>query len=409
MFYRRNISSNLKDALNRSPVVFLTGGRQTGKSTLIKEVCGEEYTYVSLDDLRFLAQAKYDPIGFLAGLPKPLILDEVQRVPEIFLAIKQDVDNNRVNGRYALTGSANPLLIPQVSDSLAGRMEILQLFPLSQGELNNHDERFIDHIFQETVSFKKISAIDRDTLLQKMIIGGYPLVQNRRERDRDAWFESYIMTLLQRDVKDLANIEGITQLPDLLKLLAARTSGLLNNAELSRTSGIAATTLHRYVTLLEILFLVYFQPAWSANLARRLVKSPKTYLIDTGLLAFENGMQVQRLKSDGTLLGALIENFVVSELRKQMTWNELRVGLYHYRTQANIEVDIILENKAGQIVAIEVKASESIRPDDSNGLRQLREDLGAKFVRGIILYTGSEIVPINEQITALPISYLWHL
>jgi predicted AAA+ superfamily ATPase len=407
MIFKRNITETLKRALKRSPVVLLTGARQTGKSTLIKEVCGEEYTYVSLDDLRFLAQAKYDPIGFLAGLPKPLILDEVQRVPEIFLAIKQDIDINRVHGRYALTGSANPLLIPQLSDSLAGRMEILQLFPLSQGELNHRHERFIDRVFSTEQFFSAPPLISRVDLLKRIIVGGYPVIQGRDEQDRDAWFESYITTILQRDVKDLANIEGITKLPDLLRLLAARPSGMMNVAELSRTSGIATTTLHRYIVLLETLFLVYLQPAWSANLSKRLVKSPKSYLIDTGLLAFENGLQEQRLLAAGTLLGGILENFVVGELRKQMTWSDLRVRIYHYRTQNNSEVDIVLEDKAGRVVGIEVKASESITPRDSKGLRELQESLGDKFIRGIILYSGSQTIPISEQITALPITTLW--
>lgn len=407
MKIKRNIELNLKRALGRSPVVMLTGARQTGKSTLIQAACGPEYTYVSMDDLRFLAQAKQDPIGFIAGLPKPVILDEVQRVPEIFLAIKQDVDENRVSGRYALTGSANPLLIPRVSDSLAGRMEILQLFPFSQGELNHHQEHFIDKVFAPETVFKASEVLSKADLLKKMVAGGYPLVQGKDEQDRDAWFESYITTLLQRDVKDLANIEGLMRLPDLLKFLAARSSGLLNVAEVSRSSGIAATTLHRYLTLLETLFLVYLQPAWSANLAKRLVKSPKSYLLDTGLLAFENGVQEQRLLTDGTLYGSMLENFVVSELRKQMGWSATRVGLYHYRTQNNVEVDIILEDKAGRIVGIEIKGSETFSPRDSKGLLELQETVGDKFVRGIILYTGSQVVPVNAKIQALPISLLW--
>jgi predicted AAA+ superfamily ATPase len=354
-----------------------------------------------------LTQAKYDPIGFLAGLPKPLIVDKVQRVPKLFLAIKQDVDNNRINGRYALIGSANPLLIPQLSDSLAGCMEILQLFPLSQGELKNQHELFIDHAFDKEYIFRNPAEMSRGELLKKIIIGGYPLVQNKAEKDRDAWFESYIMTLLQRDVKDLAHIEGITKFPDLFKLLATRSSNLLNVAELSRTSGIATSTLHRYLVLLETLFLLYFQPAWSTNLSKRLVKSPKSYLIDTGLLAFENGIHEEWLQTDGKLLGGLLENFIVGELRKQMTWSTIRVRMYHYRTLGNVEVDIILEDKAGRVIGIEIKASDTVTVRDSNGLRELQETLDAKFIRGIILYTGSQIIPINAKIMALPISILW--
>jgi uncharacterized protein len=404
----------LERALARSPVVLLTGARQTGKTTLIKEI-GQDasYTYVTFDDLRFLSAAKHDPIGFIAGLQKPVILDEVQRVPEIFLAIKHDVDEHRVAGRYALTGSASPLLIPRLGDSLAGRMEIFELFPLSQGELLGRVEVFIDRAFNGQVPLVSPEPISKKnlkkSLYEKVIMGGYPLVQNLDQEGRDSWFNSYITTILQRDVRELAHIAGLSELPHLLRILATRVGQLLNVAELARTSGIASSTLHRYLTLLETIFIIYFQPPWSANLGKRLVKAPKTYLVDTGLVSFLLGIDLERALGDGKLMGSVLENFVLAELYKQATWSTTRVKTYYFRTVTGIEVDIVLEDQAGHSIGIEVKSSDTVSSSDFKGLRYLEEAIGKNFIRGILLYTGSEYVPFSPTLCAVPITSLWEL
>ncbi len=409
MFFTRNITKKLEKAVSRSPVVLLTGARQTGKTTLVKHLGTiKNYSYVTFDDLRFLAAAKNDPIGFIQGVEKPVILDEVQRVPEIFLAIKHDVDESRIPGRFILTGSANPLLIPRLGDSLAGRIEILELLPLSQGELLGIQEKFLDCAFNKNCSFAvSQKEFSKAELYQTIIRGGYPLVQNYDDEGREEWFNSYITMILQRDVQDLAAISAISEMPHLLRLLASRVGNLLNVAELGRTTGIASTTLHRYMTLLETVFLVVFQPAWHSNLGKRLTKSPKTYLVDTGLLSFLLDIRIEKALSDYRFIGSVLENFVFNELQKQATWNSTRIKLYHYRTITGIEVGIVLENQAGNIVGIEVKNSETVNSQDFKGLSFLKEESGESFIKGILLYNGSQIIPFGKDLYAVPIHALW--
>jgi predicted AAA+ superfamily ATPase len=406
--FNRTLRAKLERAMGRSPVVLLTGARQTGKTTLVKQAgAAKQYNFVSFDDLRFLAAARNDPMGFIEGLAKPVILDEVQRVPEIFLPIKHDVDLNREPGRYLLTGSANPLLIPRLGDSLAGRMEILNMLPLSQGELIGNQDFFVDQLMSDWIPSGTFSQLSKEDLCSKIVTGGFPAAQGADDESRDAWFESYITTILQRDVQDLARIEGLTALPRLLHLLAARSSGLLNGAELARTAGLASTTLHRYLALLETLFLVHLQLPWSQNLGKRLVKAPKVYLVDTGLLAFLLGADKNRIIADGKLVGGIFENFVVGELRKQLTWCKTRASLFHLRSQSGVEVDIILEDAAGRIVGIEIKSSDSVMPSDFKGLRYLEEVLGDKFLKGILVYTGAQIIPFGNKLFAVPVQALW--
>lgn len=407
--FKRNIFSRLVDAMSTSFVVLLTGARQTGKTTLMELIAQEKgYTYSTFDDLRTLAAAREDPIGFIADLKKPIILDEVQRVPDIFLPIKQDIDKHKKAGRYILTGSANPLLIPHLSDSLAGRMEILNLWPLSQGELRGVQEKFIDRLFSNSFDTFACESLNKEKLVKILAHGGYPAMQKFENEIRmNAWCSSYLTTILQRDVQDLAKIEGLANLPNLMSLLAARVSGLLNVAELSRTSGISTTTLHRYLQLLQTLFLVILVPAWSTNISKRLSRSPKTYLVDTGLLAYLIGANYKRLTTDTKMNGSFLENFVVAELYKQVTWCDLRIRIFHYRTvQGSFEVDIILEDAAGHVVGIEVKSSETIHAGDFKGLKNLQETAGKKFVRGIVLYPGPRL-PFGKDLYALPISSLW--
>ncbi len=409
MYTPRSVLSRLKKSLKTSPVVLLTGARQTGKTTLVRELAQDgKYTYVTFDDLRFLSAARSDPIGFLAGLSKPVILDEIQRVPDLFLAIKHDVDQNRLPGRYLLTGSANPLLIPKVADSLAGRMEILRLYPFSQGELMHMQEHFIDSVFKS--SFKPLPApeIPIEVLCEMLVTGGYPIMQTLKEEETlESWCNSYITSLLQKDVRDLARIEGLRHLPNLLNLLSTRASCLLNVHELSRSSGIAATTLQRYLQLLQTLFLIDFILPWSVNDGKRFVKSPKVYLSDTGLLCFLLGVNQKKLLSTPSLRGNILENFVVSELLKQMTWNRNRTKLYFMRSTKGEEVDVVLENKERKIVGIEIKGKQQIEYEDFKGLRALKTASKDNFIRGIIVYPGEDCIPFGKDMFALPLSSIW--
>jgi uncharacterized protein len=406
--FQRNISTNLTDAMADTPVVLLNGARQTGKSTLVG-LYMETVTdgrYVTLDDATILAAATQDPAGFVSGFDGPVVLDEVQHAPGLFPAIKVAVDRDRRPGRFLLTGSADVLLLPNLSESLAGRMEILTLWPLSSSELAGSKDSFVDRVFSKDKLSSEQPIESRREILKRITTGGYPEVISRKSaRRRDAWFSSYIMTILQRDVRDLANIEHLTLLPGLLRLLAARSSSLLNYAELSRTLGLPQSTLKRYMSLLEMTFLVQPLLPWSANLGKRLVKSPKVMLCDTGLTAHLLGIDSAE-EPPAHVIGALVENYVVMELKKQIGWSTTRACIFHFREQTGKEIDVILENAAGQIVAVEVKASSTVDKNDIKHLKFLREKLGNKFVRGIVLYLGEEQVSFDETIQAVPLGYL---
>ncbi len=408
--FPRNIESELRAALSDTPVVLLNGARQTGKSTLVTALSKDlGATYVTLDDATVLSAASTDPAGFLKGLGASAVIDEVQKIPALFPAIKTLVDADRRPGRFLLTGSANVLMLPKISESLAGRMEIITLYPLSQGELLGRSGRFVDGLFAAELPRLPKEKIRYD-LADLVLAGGYPeAVQRPAGKRREAWFASYITAILQRDVRDLAHLEGLTEMPRLLALLAARVGGLLNMSELSRSSGIAHTTLKRYLSLLEATFLLQPLPAWSANLGKRLIKSPKIHLVDTGLCAHLTGLTKQRLTSDLTAFGPLLESFVVGELRKQATWSESRLKLYHYRTTAGREVDVVLEDAAGRLVGVEVKATATATKKDFAGLQSLMEDTGKRFVRGLVLHNGEEAVSFGEHQMALPISAIWRI
>ena len=405
--FKRNIKPELEKALLRSPVVLLNGARQVGKSTLVSEfIKSKGYQYLTFDDELIYLSAKNDPADFIANLPKPIILDEVQRVPEIFLPIKIDVDKNREAGRYLLTGSANPLLIPKLGDSLAGRMEVIDLMPLSQGEILGIKDSFVDLVFTDKLIINPIESLSKKNLYKKIITGGYPSVQNVDVEAEEAWMRSYLNLILQRDIKDLAQIEKIADLPNILKLLAHRAANLLNVAELSRDAKMVAQTLHRYISLLQTIFLINLQQPWSSNLSLRFIKSPKIYLLDSGLLFYLLGLNLQRV-DDEFQTGKILENFVVSELRKQITWSKIKPQLYHFRTASGEEVDVILEDRAGNVVGIEVKNSQKVTAQDLKGLKILKEKVGKKFIKGIVLYTGSSVVPLEEKLFAVPINALW--
>jgi uncharacterized protein len=408
MIYPRHTTQLLSEAASDTPVILLVGARQTGKSTLLSRLMpqGLSLACVTLDDLSVLEAMRTRPQSYLSGLPEQVVIDEVQRAPEIFLPIKESVDQNRKPGRYFLTGSANVLVLPRLADTLAGRMEVVTLWPLSQGELNGQREGFIETVFASG-PLPRCQGVDDPTLFNMLVTGGYPeAVQRETPRRRSSWFSGYITTLLQRDVRELSNIEGLSSLPNLLALLATRTGGLLNVSDLSRSVGIANATLHRYLNLLEAIFLVISVPPWHTNLGKRLVKAPRLYLNDTGILCHLLQTDGASLATNRNLLGPVLENFVVMELIKQRAWSNPLVTLSHYRTHTGQEVDIVLE--AGQrIVGIEVKSASTITQDHFKGLRSLQADADERFHRGIVLYTGNQVVQFDDTLWAVPISALW--
>ncbi len=409
--YHRAISSQVAAALTDTPIVLLIGARQVGKTTLaqtlLKASGTSETLSLTLDDPVTLSAARTDPVGFLARAPRSLHLDEVQRAPELFLPLKATVDRDRRPGRFLLTGSANVLALPRLSDSLAGRMEILTLSPLTQAEIEGKSENAIDRLFAGEFPHSVSSDAHAD-LWERITRGGFPEATLRADpKRRQAWFSSYLGAILQRDVQDLAHIEGLTQLPNLLTLLATRTTNLLNVADLSRMLGIANTTLHRYLTLLETIFLYMPLPAWHANLGLRLSKSPKVLLTDTGLALSLLSADEARLASDAFLRGAMLETFVMNELLHQLESATGLPRLYHFRTQGGVEVDGVLERKDGRLFGVEVKASSSVSADDFRHLKALQMVTGEKFVGGAVFYTGAHTLPFGEKLIALPIASLW--
>lgn len=411
----RHLAPLLADALLDTPVVLINGARQSGKSTLAQAVNSlpnaklAPRRYLTLDDSAVLNAAKTDPAGFINGLQGAITLDEVQRAPELFLPIKASVDRLREPGRFLLTGSADVLLLPGIADSLAGRMEVLSLWPLSTAELaGSPDINRADALFLGDWAALNVPPCDKADLVGKLVRGGFPEAAARAApARREAWFQSYVQAILQRDVRDLANIEQLTEIPNLLQLLATRSGTLLNLAELSRTARLPQTTLKRYFALLEMLFLVVRLPSWERNAGKRLVKAPKVFLPDSGLLNYFLADTSQSLTSKPGLPGGTVETFVLSELLKHIAFSQQRLTLWHYLTQSNTEVDFILENRLGQITGIEVKASATVDGKDFKGLRHLQETERAIFQRGIVLYAGREVVPFGENLWAVPLSVWW--
>ena len=408
---RRHITDGLLQALGDTPVVLVNGARQAGKSTLAQSAeIGGGRQYLTFDDPGVLAAAKRDPNGFIAGLNTPVTLDEVQRVPELFPAIKIAVDRRREAGRFLLTGSAKVLLLPKLSESLAGRLEVLTLWPFSQGEISGVREEFIDALFAKRPAWpvEKSRALGRTELLDKALAGGYPPVLARQSAARrKAWFQSYVVTILQRDVRDLANIADLTAVPRLLSLVATRAGSLLNFADLSRGLGLPQTTLKRYFALLEATFLVQLLQPWATNLGKRVIQTQKAYLNDTGLLAHLLGLTLKRLELEPGLAGSVLENFVLMEMRKQSAWSEVQPQFFYWRTASGQEVDIVLEDNAGRLVGVEVKASSTLAGGDVRGLQALADTAGKRWVRGVVLYTGTEVIPFASNLHGVPLAALW--
>ncbi len=408
---RRHLEPSLLAALGDTPVVLLHGARQTGKTTLARWVSGKSrsWRYLTFDDAAVLASAQADPAGFVAALEGPVVLDEVQRALPLFLSIKASVDRDRRPGRFLLTGSAQVLLLPKLSESLAGRMQVLTLWPFSQGEIEGAVEGFLDAMFARALPAMAAKAETRSDLIARALRGGFPEAHDRPADRRGEWLGSYLTTILQRDVRDLARIEGLADMPRLLALLAGRATGTLNAADLSRTLTVPLSTLKRYLALLEATFLVRLLPAWSANASVRLAKAPKLILTDTGLLAYLTGAGEERLALDPGAAGPLLENFIAMELVKQSAWSRSRPALFHFRTSTGREVDLVAEHPDGRVVGIEVKAAATVGASDFRGLEALREVAGKRFHRGIVLYTGAEALPFGPGLYALPLGALWRL
>lgn len=402
----RHAQRPLLEALADTPVVLIHGPRQSGKSTLGQSIEGGR-AYVTLDDPLALALAKRDPSAFVATHRPPVMIDEIQRAPELFLAIKLDVDRDRQPGKYLLTGSANVLNLPKLADSLAGRMEIVDLLPFSQAELQERRVNFVDSVFDLGI-LPESGPTDSSDMVERIVRGGFPEPSLRTSQARrDAWFGNYVRTLLERDVKDVANIDGLSQMPLLLRLLASRAGMTLNAAGLATETGIPYTSLKRYLGLLETIFLLRLVNTWSHDRSRILTKAPKAYLVDTGLLCHLGNLSARSLLDDPLRLKPALENFVAMELQKQCSFGKMKPWLLHLRTIRHLSVDFVLESQNGEVVGIQVKCGPTLHESDADGLRFLRDLAGENFVQGIVLYGGSTVQPLDADISGVPLSALW--
>lgn len=406
--FPRYLVPRLREALADSPAVLVHGPRQCGKTTLARLV-GEPrgYRYVSFDDEAVATAARADPVGFVSDLPARTILDEVQRVPEIFTSLKAAIDRRRTAGRFILTGSANVLLVPTLAESLAGRMAILRLHPLAQGEIGGRRPRFIERLFRAGF---KTGVADRlgPELADRITAGGYPAALARRSATRRrAWYRDHVEAQIQRDVRDLSRIRSLDTLPRLLAFAAAQTGRLVNVADLASPFELTRQTIHEHVTLLERVFLLERLPAWHANRLSRLVKRPKLHVGDTGVACALLGVDAGQLTADRPLLGALLETFVFQELRRQASWLPEPVEFFHFRDRDDFEVDIVLEQGALAVAGVEVKAAATVKDVDLRGLRKLRAVAGKRFVAGVVLYDGSAGIAFGDGLFAVPVRKLW--
>jgi predicted AAA+ superfamily ATPase len=406
----RRAQTLVSEALADTRVVLVNGARQAGKSTLTRLAADSQPGTVVrlLDDASTLRAAHDDPTGFVEH-DRLMVIDEIQLAPELLRAIKVLVDLDPRPGRFLLTGSSRILALRSLPDALPGRMEIIELWPFSQGEMGGGPDRFVDAVLRHGAGIEHSSRLRKRDYLDRAVVGGFPEAVRRTARRRAAFFASYLSTLIERDVLEVSSIERQADMFKLLALLAGRVSGLLVPGTLAGQSGIPRTTLVRYLELLSTVFLIKSIPAWATGHTSRAIGTPKLAFVDTGIACHLIGQDATRLDEPDGAAGPILENFVVMELARQLTWAEERARLYHYRTKEKLEVDAVIETPDGRVIAVEVKAGATVRTEDLAGLRNLAGHLGDKFVAGYVLYTGQQTLSFGNRIKAVPMDALWLL
>lgn len=405
--YPRTIEPRIAEALQDTPVVLLAGPRQAGKTTLVRRIAEQQgLRYLTLDDELTLLSAREDPVGMIRSIDRAVI-DEIQRVPQLLLAIKKSVDQDRRPGRFLLTGSANLMALPTVADSLAGRMETLSLLPLSQSEIESSSANWMDAAFAGRILQTAQPALGND-LIERVLRGGYPeAILRASAKRRLAWARQYIDAIIQRDVRDVAGIEKLDQLPRLLRALAQTAGQMCNYSQLGGQVGLDGKTASRYVGVFERMYLLKRIDVWSRNRLNRVVKTPKLQFIDSGLLATLLDLTTEEVQQDRTRFGDVLETFVFGELLKHTTTADDDYRLMYYRDADKFEVDVVIENAAGKLLCIEVKAAATIKESDLRGLKKLVGIAGDQFKMGVLLYDGTETMPLGNGIWAAPLSTLW--
>ena len=407
--YPRHVESRLREALEDSPVVLIQGPRQCGKTTLAQamgKLAG--YQYFTFDDEGVRSYAVEDPAGFVNALPERVILDEAQLAPGLFPSIKLSVDRNRTAGRFILTGSVNMLQMAQIKESLAGRTDIIWLHPFSQSELEQTTPGFLDTLFSPNFTIRQ--GLPSETrIIDRVVAGGYPAALQRSEARRANWYQTYIETLVVRDAPAIAEIHSLETLPQLLELAAARTAQLLSVNGLASSFQLNRLTIRSYLILLEKMFLLEKVPAWHSNHTKRLVKTPKIHLGDTGIACALLNLNKAALTENRALFGHVLETFVLQELKRQASAHTQRHTFYHFRNRDRnrAEVDIVIQRGATALAGVEVKASGTVKNSDFNGLRKLKEVAGKRFAGGVLLYNGDSTLSFGENLYALPLKVLW--
>jgi hypothetical protein len=406
----RHIRPLLVEVLGEARIACLLGPRQSGKSTLVRAVTADEHpaAYLTLDDPATLALAREDPTSFVAGSER-LAIDEIQRAPDLMLAIKQVVDRDQSRGRFLITGSANIITHPRIADALPGRVDYLTLWPFSQGELAERVPTFLEKAFAGDLPGLEDPPVGRAGYADIVVRGGFPEAVRAEAAQRQRFFGGYVGSILGREVGELGSVRDTEAAARILRLAAARSAALTNLSAIGRELEMDHKTVANHLRNLEQLYMVVRLPAWHANLGHRVIRTAKLHIADTGLLCSLLGVDAKRLIDDGTLAGSVFETFAVTEIVRQASSGNLAhdLHLHHYRDQPGNEVDLVLERLGGDVVGIEVKASANPRPRDAAGLKLLRDRLGDRFRQGILLHLGPTSIPIGERISAIPLAALW--
>lgn len=412
-YLNRNITQELEQNIETRPLTYLNGGRQVGKSTLCSHLPDNiKRNHITFDSPLVLATAKSQPAAFVDSLPNDIlnIIDEVQFAPEIFPYLKMKIDSNRLNGndkqKFLLTGSANLMAMPKLSEALVGRMSVLTLYPFSASEYYNLNKSLTERLFDEEL---RLSSFEDFNIVEVLKNSTYPEIATDAKIDRIKWFDSYLTTILNRDIKSLSDLKNPEMMVALFSLLSTRTGGLLNNTEVAKELGVDYRTYEKMFAFALNSFLVFNVKPWARpnKLSKRFVKSPKLYFTDCNFLSYIMKRDIDEIyENDKKVFGHVFENFVATELLKSAKLNNLELS--HYRTQAGKEADFVLENTQGDVVGIEVKSAKDINKKTYSGLLELKELCGDKFKKGIILYTGNDIVPLSEKIWAVPVCYFWN-
>lgn len=406
----RHLAQRVQVALQDTPAVLVNGPRQCGKTTLVRQF-EHGMTYITLDDPAMLAVAQQDPVGLVRQLDRAVI-DEVQRAPQLLLALKLAIDQDRRPGRFLLTGSANLLALPQIADSLAGRMEVHTLLPFSQAELQGRQNDFLQQAKAQNwplsrPDWRSPNQGPGASVLEHVLAGSYPEMRQRGSpQRRQAWAKAYIQTLVERDVQDIAHIEHLSRLPQLLNVAAEHCGQLFNASQMGGQLLLDARTLDKYIGVLEKLFLVERLPAWGCNELGRLVKTPKLHFLDAGLQATLMRLSPELLLSHRDRWGHTLETWVYGELRKALALSDDSWHLTHYRDKDQVEVDFVLESPQRELIGIEVKAAATVQASDFKGLRRLMAQTGPDFLTGIVLYDGPHALPFGERMWAVPLGAL---